>query len=840
MQTESREFSRVVAEARTIADETGQPLSSVHLLLGLFTVSNPAELVLRSRRADEDLLLSLVQDLVRDAPEVFQSLIDRAREIAQGTAATDARALHILLAITRQKGCAAYELLMRAGIAPHDLAREVLSYAVGPLPRRFIARDADTEDPAEPRPTSAPPRAPVSSAPPRPISHPPVSRPPLSAPAPAPSAPPPRPTSRVSTLESQPPPDPQRASRIVAMKRMAEGLGEQPAPFALSPEEFPYLASLGRNLTELAAAGKMDPVIGRDREIDEALDVLGKRRSNNPVLVGEPGVGKTAVVEGVAQRLAAAAGDAASRKILVEMDVAGLIAGTQLRGSLSEKLNGIKDEVRRAGGRIIVFIDEIHTLVGAGQTGEGAQDAANDLKAALARGEFPCIGATTFSEFQRYFAQDAALERRFVPIRIDEPKVPDAISVLRGVAPRYAQHHGVSFTDDVIGAAVTLSSRFIRDRCLPDKAIAVLDHVGSRVRREGRTEVTRDDVARVVARMAGVPEDRVLVNDADRILRLEEELGRRVIGHPEVVARVAHAVRRNFGGFSGQRPMASFIFLGPTGVGKTELARSLAEVVFGGPESLIRVDMSEYSEGHAVAKLVGAPPGYVGYSEGGQLTEAVRRKPASVVLLDEIEKAHQDSQELILQVLDEGHLTDGRGRRVDFTSTIVVLTSNLGADALVARVERPMGFGTPLAVSDSKVTTERAARALSAAREAFPPELWNRIEERLVFSPLRQEDLRRIALLLAARSSARLLEDKRIRYELDGSAVEHLLANGGHDPTLGARPLKQTLSRLVEGPLADRILRGDIQAGDRVRVVERRGKLEFEQLTVLDPQMARA
>jgi ATP-dependent Clp protease ATP-binding subunit ClpC len=316
------------------------------------------------------------------------------------------------------------------------------------------------------------------------------------------------------------------------------------------------------------------------------------------------------------------------------------------------------------------------------------------------------------------------------------------------------------------------------------------------------------------------------------VLRLEEDLGTRVVGHPTVVERVARAVRRNFAGFSGQRPLASFIFLGPTGVGKTELARSLADVVFGGGSALVRLDMSEFSEGHAVAKLVGAPPGYVGYGEGGQLTEAVRRTPACVVLLDEIEKAHRDAQQVVLQLLDEGHLTDSRGRRVDFTNAIVVLTSNLGAEAFDGRAGRAVGFG-----SRGDAAEDRTARALALARESFPPELWNRIEERLVFQPLERPDLRRIARLLAARSSARLAEDKRIRYELDDSAVEHLLDNGGHDPTLGARPMRQALSRLVEGPLAERILRGEVSGGDRVRVLVRGKRLDFELLTVVDPRL---
>jgi ATP-dependent Clp protease ATP-binding subunit ClpC len=825
MHGDIREFTHVMEEARTIAREAGQPLGSAHLLLGFFAFSSPAELVLRSHRIDEETILARIREMPRENADVVDALIGRAREIALGTG-TDPRALHLLIAIARLKGCAANDLLLKCGVVTANLAREGLSYVVGPLPRRFVVREQEQVE------VAAPAVATVTAAPA------PRGRQQHSSPPAARSSVPPARRGSTPPLHPQSPrteTDSHRASRIVAIKRLAEGLDDEAAPFALSPDEFPYLASLGRNLTELAAAGKIDPVIGREREIEEALDVLGKRRSNNPVLVGEPGVGKTAVVEGIALRLAKAQAMAPSEqhRTLIELDVAGLIAGTQLRGSLSEKLNGIKDEVRRAEGRVVVFIDEIHTLVGAGQTGEGAQDAANELKAALARGEFPCIGATTFTEFQRYFVQDPALERRFAPIRVDEPSVAEAVTILRGVASRYAQHHGVEYEEDAIEAAASLSARFVRDRCLPDKAVAVLDHAGSRAKREGRTKVTREDAARVVARMARLPEDRLLVSDAERILKLEESLGHHVIGHKEIISRVSHAVRRNFAGFSGQRPLASFIFLGPTGVGKTELARSLAEVVFG-DDSLVRVDMSEFSESHSIAKLVGAPPGYVGFGEGGQLTEGVRRRPACVVLLDEIEKAHRDSQQLILQMLDEGHLTDGRGRRVDFTSTIVVLTSNLGSESFAQKAERTVGFGD----QSGNQAEDRIGKALALARAAFPIELWNRIEDRLVFSPLKRVDLEQIALMLADRASARLFEDKRIRFELDATAVDHLLANGGLDEALGARPLRQTLARLVEAPLAERILRGDIQSSDRIRVFARRGKVEFDHLTVLEPSLA--
>jgi len=857
------ELDRLAAEARLMAEQARQQPGTAHLLLALFVVPTPAELVLRARRVDEEAVLSRLATAPSEPPDRWTTLVDRARRTAADTGSPDARGLHLLLAICRQRDCQAHQLLTALVGSTSELATEVMRCLTGPLPRRFVPAASALEvtrqeSPAArvyataPPPTRAAsmPSASSSSMPPSMqasasiaaasnpstpstgTAHPTVPAMPRT------SVPPPRP-GRIATLA---PPVEQRSNRLSKVQRLAAGLEPEPpeSPFTLRVDQFPYLVSLGRNLTELAAAGRIDPVIGREREIDEVLDVLGRRRSNNPVLVGEPGVGKTAVVEGVACELVAQAARGRPARILLELDVAGLLAGTALRGALSEKLNGLKDEMRRADGRVVVFIDEIHMLVGAGQTGEGAQDASNELKAALARGEFPCVGATTFAEFQRYFAQDPALERRFVPIRIDEPDHDAAVAIVRGVADRYAQHHGVSYDDAALVDAVRLSSRYIRDRALPDKAVAVLDFAGSRAARSGEPRVTRTEVARAVARMARVPDERVLLSDAERLLGLEQRLSARVVGHAEVVQRVARVVRRNDAGFSGRRPLATFLFLGPTGVGKTELARALADELFGGTDALIRVDMSEFAESHAVAKLVGAPPGYVGFGEGGQLTEAVRRRPACVVLLDEIEKAHRDSQQLVLQLLDEGHLTDGRGRRVDFSQAVVVLTSNLGAAQLSGRGGRQVGFGScEAAGGDGDIRSQRADRALAAAQEAFPPELWNRVEERLPFHPLERADLARVAQLLAADSSARLAADKSIQFELDDAAVDYLLDNGGHDPQLGARPLRQALSRHVEGPLAERILREEVRPGDRLRITRRNGQLAFDQLTVIVPRLAR-
>ncbi|HEY6003896.1 MAG TPA: ATP-dependent Clp protease ATP-binding subunit, partial [Anaeromyxobacter sp.] len=572
------------------------------------------------------------------------------------------------------------------------------------------------------------------------------------------------------------------------------------SPHALDPKAFPWLSQLGRNLTELAGQGRLDPLVGREREVEEAIDVLGKRRTNNPLLVGEPGVGKTAIVEGIAQRLLAAA--ASRDRVVLEIDMASVVAGTQLRGSFSEKLLGVKDEVRKAAGRVVVFIDEVHTLIGAGAAGEGPQDAANELKAALSRGEFPCIGATTHEEYRRHIEKDPALERRFTPVLVREPSVADTIEILRGLAPRYERHHGIAYGAEALEAAAALSARYVTDRFLPDKAVAVVDLAGSRARRAGLREVSANDVARVVAKMAGIPESRLVASDRERILGIEASLAERVVGHPAAARRVAAVLKRNFAGFASRRPMGSFLFLGPTGVGKTELARALAEALHGSRDALVQLDMSECAEQTGVARLVGAAPGYVGYGEGGQLTDAVRRRPACVVVLDEIEKAHRDVQMLLLQVLEEGRLTDGRGRQVDFSNAVVILTSNLGSGEATRASSGRVGFGADASAPP------REERALEAARGAIPPELWNRLDERIFFAALSREDVARVARLLLAESSRRLFAERKISFAASDEAVAFLLEHGGWDPALGARPMRGAVQRLVEAPLAERILAG--------------------------------
>ncbi|MEZ4430793.1 MAG: ATP-dependent Clp protease ATP-binding subunit [bacterium] len=599
---------------------------------------------------------------------------------------------------------------------------------------------------------------------------------------------------------------------------------DAPSPFVLNREKFPWLTRLGRNLSHLAWLGRFDPVVGRDAEIEQALDVLHKRRSNNPCLVGEPGVGKTAIVEGMAHKLAvehARRGEApgAPERVIIQVDVGAIVAGTHLRGALAERLRGLQDEVRRAAGRVVVFIDEIHTLVGAG--GNDGADAANELKSALARGEFPCIGATTVDEYRESIEGDPALERRFTAVHVAEPDEATTRAILAGVADRYARHHGVRYRDEALDAAVRLSRRYLHDRCDPDKSLGVLDLAGAVARRRGG-EVDRRAVAEVVSRVARVPVEHLLVDDPRRFLDMERHLADGIIGQRHVLGAIAETIRRNLAGFAGGRPIGSFLFLGPTGVGKTEAVKALAHFLFGSRDALVRFDMSEFLESHSVARLIGAPPGYVGHQEGGQLTDRIRRRPYQVVLFDEIEKSHRDVWNILLQILDDGRLTDGRGRTVDFSNTVVVLTSNLGADAF-ALDSRRIGFAGEGAADRAA----QAEQAVQKARRTFPPELWNRIEQRICFHPLARDEVAAVARLQLA-ERARLLEGERgISFAVDEAAIAALIEKGGYDAAFGARPMRQAIAREVETPLAARILAGEVRRGDRVQVSAADGALVF-------------
>lgn len=641
------------------------------------------------------------------------------------------------------------------------------------------------------------------------------------------------------------------------------------------------LTDFATDLNESAKQGKIDPVIGRDTEIQRVIQILSRRTKNNPVLIGEPGVGKTAIAEGLAQRIVTGnVPEILRNKRIISLSIGSMLAGAKYRGEFEERLKKAIDEVQQHDD-MIIFIDEIHTLVGAGAT-EGAMDAANILKPALARGEFQVIGATTLDEYKKHIEKDAALERRFQPVQVGEPNEEDALEILKGLRDRYEAFHKAKITDEALKAAVTLSSRYITDRFLPDKAIDVVDEAASKVRMkvfsaapdvkaledrlntvkkekeaavtsqdfekaaklrdeeqvlvkeiddkksvakeesDQKLIVTEDDIAAVVAQWTDIPVAKIGEEESETLLHLEDELHKRVIGQDDAVTAVAKAVRRARAGLKDpKRPIGSFLFLGPTGVGKTELARALASSLFGDESAMIRLDMSEYMEKHTVSRLVGAPPGYVGYEEGGQLTDAVRRKPYSVILLDEVEKAHADFFNILLQVLDDGRLTDSQGRTVDFRNTVIIMTSNLGAKAL-HKNSSELGFLAPKKSESSTNQSnsidfkEAKKSVMDAVKRHFRPEFLNRIDEMIVFRPLTEEDLKHIVSILMSDVTKRLKE-RELQLEITSEAMQ-LLVKEGSDFTMGARPLKRAIQRLIEDPVSDLILKGDVTEGKTIKV----------------------
>ncbi|MBI4289003.1 MAG: ATP-dependent Clp protease ATP-binding subunit [Chloroflexi bacterium] len=642
----------------------------------------------------------------------------------------------------------------------------------------------------------------------------------------------------------------------------------------------PTLDQLGVDLTALARNKKLDPVIGRTKEIERVIQILSRRTKNNPALIGEPGVGKTAIVEGLAHRIVAAeVPETLQGKRLVTLDVGSLVAGTKYRGEFEERLKKVIEEIKTSGN-CILFVDEMHTIVGAGAA-EGAVDAANILKPSLARGELQCIGATTLDEYRKHIEKDAALERRFQPVLVNEPTVEETLDILRGVKERYEEHHRLSISDEALRAAASLASRYIADRFLPDKAIDIVDEASSRVRikrglipismkeakraletvrkdkeeaingqqyeyaaelrdreqhllekiermekdwqqteqTQERPTVSEDDISEIVSMWTGIPVTRLAHDETSRLLQMEEALHHRIVGQDEAIVTVARAVRRARAGLKDpRRPIGSFIFLGPTGVGKTELVRALAEFMFGSEENLIRLDMSEFMERHAVARLVGAPPGYVGYDEGGQLTEAVRRKSYCAILLDEIEKAHPDVFNILLQIFDDGHLTDAKGRRVDFRNSVIVMTSNIGSELI--RKEATLGF---TARADEGKAAQQSYdsmkdKVLAELKKSFRPEFLNRIDGVVVFHSLDKEHIRQIVDLML-RSVAKQLSDKAVKLEITDAAKD-LLGEKGFDQIYGARPLRRAIQNLVEDQLSESLLRGQFTAGDTV-VVDR-------------------
>ena len=658
------------------------------------------------------------------------------------------------------------------------------------------------------------------------------------------------------------------------------------------------LEEFTRDLTEAARQGKLDPVIGRDKEIQRVVQILSRRTKNNPVLIGEPGVGKTAIAEGLAQRIAAAdVPEELLNKKLLSLDLSGMVAGTKYRGEFEERIKNALDEVKK-DGNVILFIDELHTIVGAGSA-EGAVDAANIIKPALGRGEIRVIGATTLNEYRKYIEKDAALERRFQPVTVGEPTAEDTVAILKGLRDKYEAHHKLTITDEALEAAVTLSRRYISDRFLPDKAIDLMDEAASQVRMkaesaspdlksleekiaalhrekaeaiaaqdyekaaqlrdieknytdqveierdnwrrklsQNRGTVTAEDIANVVAGWTGIPVTRLTEDESTRLLKLEETLQQRVVGQDEAVAAVARAIRRGRVGLKDpKRPIGSFLFLGPTGVGKTELCKALAEAMFGDENAMIRIDMSEYMERHTVSRLVGSPPGYVGHEEGGQLTEKVRRKPYSVVLFDEIEKAHEDVWNILLQILEDGIVTDSQGRRVDFRNTVIVMTSNVGAKNITAAENTRLGFDG----SEKSAEKDEAARfarireaVMAELKRTFKPEFLNRIDETIVFRQLTEEDIVKIAHRMLTITGKRMAQ-QGITLTADEDAVA-MLAKNGFDAEYGARPLRRSIQNTVEDAVAEQMLEGKLKSGDTAKVTLSDGKVVVEKVPTAEAE----
>jgi len=801
-------FESELALVKRIADELAQQqkerVSSAHLLAAIAARPSPACDLLRERKLGVEELLRAARGVEEELEDPIKACLQRAREIAGRMGDGDAAAVHLLVALVGEPRSSARRVLEGLNVDTSRLRTQAVQVGLGLVGRRRVSPEPAREAPLPPAPRR------VSTAVKVPLYPPPrKSTSGEASSSNAPSVPEPRGAGVVVPVMALP--SGAKRERLTLMRApqsmplLEKPVLKEPEPwerFELDPQKYPTLTSLGRNLTLAAARGELDPVVGRDAVIEQALDILAKREGNNPCLVGIAGVGKTSIVRGLAQRIAAAE-DVLSLddRVIVQIPVSELVAGTGVRGALASRIGALRKEVLAAKGRVVIFFDEIHQLF----VGEAAEEIASELKIAFSRGELPCIGATTPEDFQKALAADAGLARRFSLVEVEQPSREEAYLIVDALKPRLEAHHQVRYQTEALALGVGWSVRYLPGRALPDKAVSILDLAGARTRRRGKPEVTAESVAEVVAELADMPVDRLLEADGDRMLRLEEILAERVVGHGDQIRRIARILRRNAAGLGSRRPIGTFLLLGPTGVGKTESAKAIAEVLFHCDTAMTRVDLSEFSEPHAIARLIGAPPGYVGHEAGGQLTEAVRRRPYQVILLDELEKAHPDVLTSFLAVFDEGRLTDGRGRTVDFTNTVILMTSNLGAEESGSSPRRRVGFG-----NDAQERVDLEQRVVAAARSALAPELYNRIDEVLVFAPLARDEVREIARRLLEGVSRALAAQRGLRLDFGPDVVEFLLDHGGFDPTLGARPMKRTIARLVEAPLAEKILRGEL------------------------------
>ncbi|MBN2530633.1 MAG: ATP-dependent Clp protease ATP-binding subunit [Deltaproteobacteria bacterium] len=816
-------FEQITKRAAAFAKSAGIKLNSGHLLLAILTGAGVAANTLSLRGLTETKVRARLREDLEESDEVLNRVQQSTLQIARSVRSTSIGAIHLLAGIATVKECRGHQIMrdcdlnvdtirvqslrnMTSGFTRehgHRSDNQQLNLAMKDSPRAITQKSKPSSKPSK---ETRPPKKTLPAQKKRVI----VSK-----------------TKGVGRQLEQ------------AQKKMRTG-GAIPvdtpssastshatvsgdiavSQFSLTPKDYPVLCTLGRNLTQEAADGVLKPIVGRVAEIEQIADILNKKRANCPCLVGPPGVGKTAIVEGLACDMLFETVSGFDYEVIVEVSLPALLGGTTLRGELSEKIIEATKEIGKSQGKVILFFDDVHTLLGSAD----ATEAVTELKSAMGRGEIPCIFATTESDFNKYV--DPALARLMTTIDVTEPREEEALEILAGVAPDYEAFHDVKIDTNALRASVVLSSRYISDSYLPDKAVSIIDLAASQVKRRGGNSVQEADVATVLAQKIGVPEERLKVSDAHRLLDLEQELSQDIIGHHHALSALGETLRRNAAGFHSGRPIGSFLFLGPTGVGKTETAKTLARLLFADEKAMIRLDMSEFSEAHAVARMIGAPPGYIGHEDGGQLTDAVRRRPYSLVLLDEIEKAHRDVIQSLLQVLDDGRLTDGKGKTVDFKNTVIIMTSNLGSD--MRQMEKnhgPVGFGH----SEIRAETNLKDTVTNAARAALPPELWNRIDEPLVFEPLTQNDVARIARLMLNKLAKQIYREREIALAIEDEVIDHLIVGGGFDMQLGARPMRRTISRMIEGPLA-RIILGESNKGDTIEIAVNDEELYFRNI----------
>ncbi len=799
MGTKNRELPALLGQASRAAKRRAQSMSTAHVLLAIVQHGGPACRVLAEEGVSEAAISAAIKQHQEESSSCLELCVQRAERIAKTLGTIAPSELHLLLALIREPRSAAYRCLKDMG----KNTTVVQQQAMAMLGKTVLKQGAATPA-VHRRTTHWLGKDRVATL----LDH--TSSAPVSSPSTQESVVD-KPTRR-TLIQARGGLNHSKKTPSVTVPRAEHGQGVE-----LDPAQYPMLCKLGRNLSAEAASGRLEPVIGRDPEIEQLLDVLARRRANNPVLVGPAGVGKTAIVEGLALRLKEAEISGTARQI-IEVSVGSLLSGTGVRGALTERVRAIIDELISAQGTLILFIDEIHGILGGL---EGVEEVATELKTALGRARFPCIGTTTEREFCRHIERDPALMRRFQRVYVQEPSEQASVEILRGAVSHYEAYHTVSYEPNTIDDAVSLSARFIHERHLPDKAISVLDMAGARAKRAGNPHVRRSDIAQVISEQTKIPVERLLSTDAELLLNLETHLQRRIVGQDDAVASVSSALRKSAAGFHHKGPLGVFLALGPTGVGKTALAKAVSELLFPGSETT-RFDMSEFSEAHAIARLLGAPPGYIGHEDGGQLTEAVRQRPYQLILLDEVDKAHRDVLLALLPLLDEGRLTDARGRTVDFTHTIVMMTSNFGADVFLT--ERSIGFNG----NSKKEQTSIQERVIQATRRALPPELWNRIDEPLVFTPLGRNDVGEIARRSLEYFKGLLAGQHGIQVEFDPSVIQFLLDAGGYDAALGARPLERAISRMVHAPLAEAMLSKSILRGARIKVRSKDSKLRID------------